>query len=83
MSVQLSDSLNVREAAEYLGISPASAYALKDRGLLPFYAAAVSKGFRIQRADLDAFIERRKVERRMEPHSWPEKSRPVRLKHLR
>lgn len=67
MSLPVSDSLTVREAAEYLRLSLASVYKMKALGLLPFYPAAVSKGFRIKLADLEAYIESRKRGRGAQP----------------
>jgi excisionase family DNA binding protein len=70
--------LNVKQVADYLGCSERNVYALLDRGELPYILIGATKGYRIDPADLRAFVDRRKL--RTEP---PRKrlNRP-RLKHI-
>ena len=52
--------LRVREAAEYLSISPWKVRRLIQQGLLPVVQASESGAWRVDVRDLDAFIERNK-----------------------
>ncbi len=73
--------LTVAEAATYLGCSRANVYALIDSGELPVVTIGKSRGYRIDRSDIDAFIQRRKT-CKGDPKPAPPVSRP-RLKHIR
>lgn len=71
--------LTIAEAAEALATSKSVVYELLQRGDLPYVPVGPSKAYRIDARDLDAYIERRKVQ-----HSVPAPSRPrPRLKHIR
>lgn len=71
--------LTVGAAAEALGCSEANIYALIDAGELPFVSIGRRKGYRIDAADIAAFVERRKQQKAV---ATPRLSRP-RLKHIR
>lgn len=73
--------LTVEQAAEYLSCSEANLYALIEAGDLPYVRVGRRKGYRIDRQDLDAFIESRKQQK-----SDAAPLKPVmrhRLKHIR
>jgi len=73
--------LTVSQAAEYLGCSRANVYTLINAGELPVVAVGKSRGYRIDRQDIDAFIDRRKTCKESgKPASLA--SRP-RLKHIK
>ena len=73
--------LTVNETATLLGCSRANVYGLIDAGELPVVSVGKSRGYRIDRSDIDAFIQRRKTYKG-EPKPAPPVSRP-RLKHIR
>lgn len=53
--------LTLRQASEFLGCSLANVYALKDLGLLPVVSVgAGGKGFRIEQAELERWINQRR-----------------------
>jgi len=72
--------LTISEAAEALGCSEANIYALIDAGDLPFVPIGRRKGYRIDAADIGAFIDRRKQQK--SGAAVPRLARP-RLKHIR
>ncbi len=53
------DWLNVKEAAEYLGISREAIYSLMERGLLAYTEIEGIRGRRIKQEDLAALIKQR------------------------
>ena len=53
--------LTIREAAAWLRCSATNVYALIDSGELPYICVGNSKGYRIDRRDLEAFVDARKV----------------------
>ena len=59
--------LTVAEAAQFLGCSETNVYALIDGGDLPFVCIGRRKGYRLDRSDLEAFIERRKQSKATAP----------------
>lgn len=71
--------MTVASAAQFLGCSEANVYALIRGGELPYVTIGRSKGFRLDRADLEAFIEHRKQQRAA---TVRRPSRP-RLKHIK
>ena len=72
--------LTVAEAAQFLGCSETNIYALIDGGELPFIPVGRRKGYRLDRLDLDAFIERRKQSKAA---ASPTKMPRPKLKHIR
>ena len=70
--------LTVNESAALLGCSRANVYGLIEAGELPVVAVGKSRGYRIDRRDLDEFIHRRKFRKEGEKPTAP---RP-RLKHI-
>jgi excisionase family DNA binding protein len=73
--------LTVNETAALLGCSRATIYGLINGGELPVIAVGRSRGYRIDRRDLDEFLRRRKFWRESEKPTAPA-PRP-RLKHIR
>jgi excisionase family DNA binding protein len=73
--------LTVNESAALLGCSRANVYGLIEAGELPVVAVGKSRGYRIDRRDLDEFIHRRKFRKEGEKPVAPA-PRP-RLKHIR
>jgi excisionase family DNA binding protein len=71
--------LTISDAAVYLGCSEANVYALISAGELPYVSIGRRKGYRLDRRDLEEFIDRRKLQKAVAPRRTP---RP-RLKHLR
>ncbi|MGD9854064.1 MAG: helix-turn-helix domain-containing protein [Planctomycetaceae bacterium] len=71
--------LTISQAADALGCSEANIYALIDAGELPFVPIGRRKGYRIDTADISAFIDRRKQQK---SGTAPRPARP-RLKHIR
>ena len=74
-----SELLTMKQVAEQLGCSMTNVYTLVGRGLLPVIRVGQSKGYRIDRHDLDAFLQERKLQFEAVPRSV---SRP-RLKHIK
>lgn len=72
--------LSVGEAARFLGCSETNVYSLIDGGYLPFVAIGRSKGYRLDRRDLEAFIERRKQSKAA---ASPVKMPRPKLRHIR
>lgn len=72
--------LTVKQVAVRLGCSQANVYALLDSGELPFVSIGTAKGYRVDPADLQEFIDARKV--RKSAGVKGKRSRP-RLRHLR
>ena len=74
--------LRLNQVAERLNTSLSNVYALKDSGMLPVIATgAGGKGYRVSETDLAAFIEQARKGRRMP--AWSEKTKPMKLKHLK
>ncbi len=71
--------LTVAQTASLLGCSEANIYGLLESGDLAYVLIGRRKGYRIDRADLEAFITSRKRKQAAAPVSAP---RP-RLKHIR
>jgi excisionase family DNA binding protein len=71
--------LTVKEVAAALVCSEQNVYALIKRGELPYVPTGTSKGYRIDRDDLTAFIRGRKVQHESRE---PKAPRP-RLKHIK
>lgn len=53
--------LNIRYAAEYLGISTSKAYQLVKEGILPAYRYTPSSDMRFEQSDLDRLIEKSRI----------------------
>lgn len=69
-----SDEINwmsTQEAARRLGITTRTLYRFVDEGLLPAYK--MGRVFRLQQADVDAFIERSRIEPGTLEHLYPER----------
>ena len=73
--------LTITEAAEFLGCSRANVYGLIDAGELPVIAIGKSRGYRIDRRDIEEFLQRRKVHKMGREPRRPA-PRP-RLKHIK
>ena len=71
--------MTVADAARFLGCSDANVYALIRGGQLPYVTIGRSKGFRLDRVDLEAFIDDRKQQKAA---TVRRPSRP-RLKHIK
>jgi len=78
-SPALSSLLTVAEVAEILVCSEANVYTLIDVGELPYITIGKSKGYRIDRDDLVAFLSNRKVQRAGAKRNVTRRQ----LKHLR
>ena len=78
VAVQL---LSVNATAVLLGCSRANIYGLIEAGELPVVAVGKSRGYRIDRRDIDAFIDRRKTCKGARKPA-PPPSRPQ-LKHIK
>ena len=72
--------LTVAEAAQFLGCSETNVYALIDAGDLPFVSIGRRKGYRLDRMDLEAFIDQRKQSKAV---ASPTKMPRPKLKHIR
>ena len=72
--------LTVAEAAQFLGCSETNIYALIDGGDLPFVSIGRRKGYRLDRQDLESFIDRRKQSKGA---ASPRKMPRPKLKHIR
>lgn len=73
--------LTVTEAATHLGCSRANVYGLINAGELPVVSVGKSRGYRIDRMDVEEFIQRRKTCKEGRKPT-PPTTRP-RLKHIR
>jgi len=74
--------LRPKQVAELLSCSLSNVYALLESGRLPSVSVgAGGAGLRVMPEDVKAFIDSGRHGRR--PKEWPEKARPVKLKHLR
>jgi excisionase family DNA binding protein len=73
--------LTVGATALLLGCSRANIYGLIEAGELPVVAIGKTRGYRIDRRDIDAFIERRKTCKQTGKPALPP-PRP-RLKHIK
>jgi excisionase family DNA binding protein len=74
--------LTVRQAATWLGCSATNVYALIDGGELPFVRIGASKGYRIDRRDLESFVKSRK-QSKQRPAGRQRSPQLPRLKHIR
>lgn len=63
--------MSTQEAARRLGITTRTLYRFVDEGQLPAYK--MGRVFRLQQADVDAFIERSRVEPGTLEHLYPER----------
>jgi excisionase family DNA binding protein len=71
--------LSVKQSATWLGCSVANVYALIASGALAVVQVGARKGYRVDRCDLEAFVQQRKFcLQRAEP---PPPQKP--LKHLK
>ncbi|MGD9796760.1 MAG: helix-turn-helix domain-containing protein [Acidimicrobiia bacterium] len=66
--------MSTQEAARRLGVTPRTLYRFVDEGELPAYR--MGRVFRLQQADVDAYIERSRVEPGSLEHLYPERKRP-------
>jgi excisionase family DNA binding protein len=73
--------LTIADVARVLACSEANVYAIIESGALPYLTIGKSKGYRVDRQDLAAFIESRKVGKQG-VEEQPPGPRP-RLRHLR
>lgn len=73
--------LTITETAELLGCSRANVYGLIDAGELPVIAIGKSRGYRIDRRDIEEFLQRRKIHKGGGKPAQPA-TRP-RLKHIK
>ena len=80
-SDELPRLLTVKQTAVLLGCSAANVYGLIDAGELPVIAVGKSRGYRIDRLDIDEFLNRRKTRKEAERPPTP-LPRP-RLKHIK
>lgn len=69
--------LTAEEAGEFLSISRSKIYAMKDKGILPYYP--IEGSLRFAESDLLAYLDRIRVENEPKPQRKP---RP-RLKHIK
>ena len=76
---ELDPLLTIADAARILVCSEANVYALIEAGHLPYVRVGRSKGYRLDPADLSAFIQKRRVQK---AEKKPKAPRP-RLKHIR
>ncbi len=74
--------LTVAQAAEFLGCRVTNVYGLLRTGRLPFVRIGQRKGYRIDRRDLEQFVDSRK-ERRIAIETTPSWKPRVALKHIR
>lgn len=72
--------LTVSETAALLGCSRNNVYGLIESGELPVISVGKSRGYRVDRRDIEVFIERRKAQKKGEKTATPP-ARP-RLKHI-
>ena len=74
--------LTAKQATERLSCSFTNTYALIQSDRLPASCVgATGKGYRISEEDLTNFLKEGKKGRRIA--AWPEKAKPIQLKHLR
>jgi excisionase family DNA binding protein len=71
--------LTITETAEFLGCSRANVYALIDVGDLPVISIGKSRGYRVDRRDLENFLQIRKKQKAAVPVKLPR----LKLKHIR
>ena len=67
--------MSTQEAARRLGITTRTLYRFVDEGLLPAYK--MGRVFRLQQADVDAFIERSRIEPGTLEHLYPGRTSPM------
>lgn len=72
--------LTVKQTAVLLGCSAANVYGLIETGELPVIAVGKSRGYRIDRFDIDEFLNRRKTRKEGARPSPPPRPR---LKHIK
>jgi excisionase family DNA binding protein len=63
--------MSTQEAANRLGVTTRTLYRFVDEGLIPAYK--MGRVFRLQRSDVDAFIEQSRVEPGSLEHLYPER----------
>jgi len=63
--------MSTQEAARHLGITTRTLYRFVDEGDLPAYR--IGRVFRLKRSDVDAFIERSRIEPGTLEHLYPER----------
>gem|GEM_PF-1247698 len=73
--------LTIMETAEFLGCSRTNVYGLVDAGELPVITVGKSRGYRIDRRDIEEFLQRRKFHKQGGKPTQPA-PRP-RLKHIK
>src|SRR4051812_32540778 len=74
--------LTVKDAAQILNLSPALVYGLCRRGLIEHYRCGLGRGaIRIEKAALQAYLERAKVMSTSRSHSAPLRN-PLRFSQL-
>lgn len=62
--------LGTKEAAERLGVVPRTLYRLIDEGQIPAYR--LGRVFRVKESDLDAFLEKMRIQPGTLAHLYPE-----------
>jgi excisionase family DNA binding protein len=74
--------LKLSQVSERLNCSLSNVYSLVQSGRLSVISTGANgKGFRVSEEVLERFIEEGRRGRR--PSMWPERTKPVQLKHLR
>lgn len=68
--------LRLREVAERLNCSVQTVHNLKDRGLLAVVKTGVSKGYRVEEAELERFLRERREHPGKNAPPPPKKARP-------
>jgi excisionase family DNA binding protein len=66
--------MSTQEAARRLGVTPRTLYRFVDEGELPAYR--MGRVFRLQKADVDSFIERSRITPGSLEHLYPERKMP-------
>lgn len=74
--------LRLRQVAERLNCSVQEVYVLKNAGLLAIVRTGLRKGFRVEEAELQRYIDSRRETRRQDATVFPKKSSPRLFKHL-
>ena len=63
-----------KQAASYLGVAPRTLYRLIDQGAIPAYH--MGRVIRVQQEDLDAFMERARIQPGSLRHLYPDPVEP-------
>jgi excisionase family DNA binding protein len=71
--------MTIRDVAKFVGCSVANVYGLIETGELPVIAIGKTRGYRVDRRDMEEFLCRRKQHKAAAPSKPP---RP-KLKHIR